>query len=68
MKKIISLAAAAAMIFGAASCQKEHTAGQEGDCKVSFNVVIPDEVVTKGDISDGKTVDEQFTRYISVMR
>ena len=44
------------MVFGAASCQKE-LATQKGDCKVSFNVVIPDEVATKA-ISDGKSVDE----------
>ena len=44
------------MIFGAASCQKETLFGH-GDTKVTFSVVVPDEVVTKA-ISDGKTVDE----------
>ena len=45
------------MIFGAASCQKEFTPGQKGDCKVTFSVVIPDDITTKA-ISDGMTVDE----------
>ena len=57
MKRIISIAAAVAMIFGAASCQKDIIPGLDGDCKVTFGVVIPDEVVTKA-ISDGLTVDE----------
>lgn len=47
------------MIFGAASCQKEFTPGQKGDCKVTFSVSIPDEVGTKlRDYSDGTTVDQ----------
>lgn len=58
MKKIFTIAAAAAMLFGAASCQKEITPGQKGDCKVTFNVEVPDEVVTKAQMSDGTTVDE----------
>ena len=57
MKRIISIAAAVAMIFGAASCQKDIIPGLDGDCKVTFGVVIPDDVVTKA-ISDGLTVDE----------
>lgn len=57
MKKIISIAAAAATIFGAASCQKDLIPGKDGDSKVTFSVVIPDEVATKA-ISDGLTVDE----------
>lgn len=57
MKRIISIAAAVAMIFGAASCQKDIIPGLDGDCKVTFGVVIPDEVTTKA-ISDGLTVDE----------
>ena len=58
MKRFLSIAAAFAMIFGAASCQREPVPGQKGDCKVSFNVVIPEDVVTKAQISDGSTVDE----------
>ena len=59
MKRLISLAAAAAMIFGAASCQKSFTPGQRGDQLVTFSVNIPDEVGTKArDYSDGTTVDE----------
>ena len=57
MKRIISIAAAAATIFGAASCQKDLIPGKDGDSKVTFSVVIPDEVATKA-ISDGLTVDE----------
>jgi hypothetical protein len=57
MKRFISLAAAAAMIFGAASCQKE-LATQKGDCKVSFSVEVPNDVATKADMSDGTTVDQ----------
>ena len=58
MKRIISFAAALSMIFGAASCQKELTPGKEGDCKVTFSVEIPDNVVTKAEMSDGTTIDE----------
>lgn len=58
MKRFISLAAAAAMIFGAASCQKEPVFGQEGDTMVTFSVEIPAEITTKADMSDGTTVDE----------
>ena len=57
MKRIISIAAAVAMIFGAASCQKD-LAGREGDCTVSFCMEIPDDVVTKAEMSDGSTVDQ----------
>lgn len=57
MKRIISIAAAVAMIFGAASCQKD-LAGREGDCPVSFCMEIPDDVVTKAEMSDGSNVDQ----------
>mgnify|MGYP003307400028 CR=1 FL=1 len=69
MKRFISLAAAAAMIFGAASCQKE-LATQKGDCKVSFSVSIPQEDETKASqedetkpykISEGNRIN--FLRY-----
>ena len=30
----------------------------EGDSKVTFSIEIPEDVATKGDISDGKTVDQ----------
>ena len=46
------------MIFGAASCQKDLVKGQKGDCKVCFNIEVPNDAETKGDISDGKTVDQ----------
>ena len=59
MKRIISFAAALSMIFGAASCQKELTPGQEGDCKVTFSVEIPEDVATKAAyMSDGTTVND----------
>lgn len=59
MKKIFSIAAAFAMIFGAASCQKEILQnGKEGDSKVVFNVEIPEAAVTKAEMSDGSTVNE----------
>ena len=57
MKRLISLAAAAAMIFGAASCQKESLLGKKGDSVVRFSVEVPADVTTKA-ISDGLTVDE----------
>ncbi len=57
MKKIISLAAALSMIFGAASCQKENLAGKEGDATVRFSVEIPNEVTKVGQISDGNMID-----------
>lgn len=58
MKRIISIVAAASMLFGAASCQREPIPGKEGDSKVTFNVVVPDETVATRSISDGKTVDQ----------
>jgi hypothetical protein len=58
MKRIISFAAALSMIFGAASCQKENLAGKEGDSKVTFSFQLPEEAVTKANISDGSLVDE----------
>ena len=58
MKRIFSFAAAAAMIFGAASCQKDLTPGQKGDSPVSFTFELPEEAATKADMSDGSTVDE----------
>lgn len=59
MKKIFSIAAAAAMIFGAASCQREDLLnGKDGDSKVVFNVEIPETAVTKAEMSDGSTVNE----------
>lgn len=58
MKKIFTIAAAAAMIFGAASCQKEILDGKKGDATVTFNVQIPEEVVTRAEMSDGSTVDQ----------
>ena len=45
------------MIFGAASCQKD-MANRKGESTVSFSVEIPDEVVTKADISDGTAVNQ----------
>lgn len=58
MKRIFSFAAAAALLFGAASCQKALTPGQEGDCKVAFSFEMPEEAATKADIADGSIVDE----------
>ena len=58
MKKFFTIAAAAAMIFGAASCQKEILDGKKGDATVTFNVQIPEEVVTRAEMSDGSTVDQ----------
>lgn len=59
MKKIFTIAAAAAMIFGAASCQREDLLnGKDGDSKVVFNVEIPEVAVTRADMSDGSTVNE----------
>lgn len=58
MKRIFSFAAAAALLFGAASCQKALTPGQEGDCKVAFSFELPEEAATKADIADGSIVDE----------
>ena len=58
MKKIFSIAAAIAILFGAASCQKEITPGMEGDSKVTFSIEIPEDVATKTDMSDGTTVDD----------
>lgn len=58
MKKIFTIAAAAALIFGAASCQKEILDGKKGDATVTFNVQIPEEVVTRAEMSDGSTVDQ----------
>ena len=61
MKKIFSIAAAIAILFGAASCQKE-PAAQKGDCKVTFSVEIPQEAQTKASrISTGSRVN--FLRY-----
>ena len=45
------------MVFGAASCQKD-MANRKGESTVSFSVEIPDEVVTKADISDGTAVNQ----------
>ena len=56
MKRLIMSIAAIAMIFGSASCQKDPSLGK-GETNVSFNVVVPDEVVTKA-ISDGLKVDQ----------
>lgn len=58
MKRIFTIAAAAAMVFGSASCQKELFSGKGGDSRVTFDVQIPQEVVTKADMSDGTTVNE----------
>ena len=58
MKRIFTIAAAAAMVFGSASCQKELFSGKGGDSKVTFDVQIPQEVVTRADMSDGTTVNE----------
>lgn len=58
MKRIISIVAAAAMLFGTASCQRESIPGKEGDSKVTFSVVVPDDAVTRAEMSDGSTVDE----------
>lgn len=62
MKRIFSFAAAAALLFGAASCQKALTPGQEGDCKVAFSFELPEEAATKADIADGSIVDEIIYR------
>ena len=58
MKRIFTIAAAAAMVFGSASCQKELFSGKGGDSRVTFDVQIPQEVVTRADMSDGTTVNE----------
>ena len=58
MKRFFTIAAAAAMVFGSASCQKELFSGKGGDSRVTFDVQIPQEVVTRADMSDGTTVNE----------
>lgn len=58
MKRIISFAAALAVVFGAASCKKDDLASKDGDVQVVFNFEIPQEVATKATMADGSTVNE----------
>ena len=57
MKRVLYLLTAAAMLFGAASCQREILPdGVTGDVNVRFNVELPAGVSTKA-IADGTNVD-----------
>lgn len=58
MKKILSLLAVFTILLGAVSCQKEVHPGEKGDSKVTFSVVIPDELATRAGISNGSMIDQ----------
>ena len=57
MKKIFAFAAFAAMIFAAASCQKNEAIGGRGEsCVTSFSIEMPQEAATKA-VSEGDHVN-----------
>lgn len=57
MKEIFALAACAAMIFGAASCQKNEAIGGRGEsCVTKFSIEVPQEAQTRS-VSEGENVD-----------
>ena len=60
MKRIISFAAALAVVSIAASCKKDDLKTKADDVQVVFDFAIPQETVTKAEMSDGSTVDVLF--------
>ena len=75
MKRIISFAAALAVVFGAASCKKDDLASKDGDVQVVFNFEIPQEVATKATMAEGsrlgrdvKTVEIDNSSHIHIMK